>query len=121
LTCSERRHKLETTYDNFARDFGERLVPGYNSPSVVDSHYVQGMPLGRICARWQLNYGSVIASLHHIADIFAPVMKQLQAGYRQSLVRHADETGWRTDGQSGYCWLFARSSVSQGRRPHSSV
>jgi len=25
-----------TTYDNFARDFGERLVPGYKSPSAVD-------------------------------------------------------------------------------------
>ncbi len=26
----------ETTYDNFARDFGERLVPGYKAPSTVD-------------------------------------------------------------------------------------
>ncbi|HEU4625187.1 MAG TPA: hypothetical protein VHA82_01230 [Ramlibacter sp.] len=25
-----------TTYDNFARDFGERFVPGYKSPSAVD-------------------------------------------------------------------------------------
>ena len=25
-----------TTYDNFARDFGERFVPGYTRPSVVD-------------------------------------------------------------------------------------
>jgi hypothetical protein len=24
------------TYDNFTRDFGERLVPGYNSASAVD-------------------------------------------------------------------------------------
>lgn len=27
----------ETTYDNFARDFGERFVPGYHSSSIVDS------------------------------------------------------------------------------------
>ena len=26
----------ETTYDNFARDFGERFVPGYKHPSTVD-------------------------------------------------------------------------------------
>jgi hypothetical protein len=26
----------ETTYDNFARDFGERFVPGYKRPSSVD-------------------------------------------------------------------------------------
>jgi len=25
-----------TTYDNFARDFGERFVPGYQAPSTVD-------------------------------------------------------------------------------------
>ena len=25
-----------TTYDNFARDFGERFVPGYKRPSTVD-------------------------------------------------------------------------------------
>ena len=28
--------KPETTYDNFARDFGERFVPGYSPPSSVD-------------------------------------------------------------------------------------
>ena len=28
--------KPETTYDNFARDFGERFVPGYQRPSTVD-------------------------------------------------------------------------------------
>ena len=28
--------RADTTYDNFARDFGERFVPGYKSPSFVD-------------------------------------------------------------------------------------
>ena len=32
--------------------------------------------------------------------------------YRQAPVRHADETGWRTDGRSGYAWLFASATVS---------
>lgn len=31
-----------TTYDNFARDFGERFVPGYQRPSTVD--YLQNSP-----------------------------------------------------------------------------
>jgi hypothetical protein len=30
------RTRPETTYDNFARDFGERFVPGYTRPSTVD-------------------------------------------------------------------------------------
>jgi hypothetical protein len=28
--------RATTTYDNFARDFGERFVPGYKSVSTVD-------------------------------------------------------------------------------------
>jgi hypothetical protein len=34
--CSIVRTRPETTYDNFARDFGERFVPGYKAPSTVD-------------------------------------------------------------------------------------
>jgi transposase len=78
---------------------------------IVDSHYLQGIPLGRICARWQLNYGSVIQALHRLAALYAPVMEQLKTLSQQSMVRHADETSWRTDGQNGYCWLFASDSV----------
>jgi transposase len=79
---------------------------------IVDSHYLQGMPLGRVCARWHLNYGTVIAALHRLATIFDPVMEELKKQYRTAFVRHADETTWRTDGKSGYCWLFASDSVS---------
>ena len=34
--CRIIKTRPETTYDNFMRDFGERLVPGYKAPSVVD-------------------------------------------------------------------------------------
>ena len=34
--CGLVKAKPETTYDNFARDFGERFVPGYTRPSTVD-------------------------------------------------------------------------------------
>jgi hypothetical protein len=34
--CGIARSHPETTYDNFARDFGERFVPGYKAPSSVD-------------------------------------------------------------------------------------
>jgi transposase len=79
---------------------------------IVDSHYLQGIPLGRVCARWQLNYGSVIGALHRLAGLFAPLMEELKKQYRTSFVRHADETRWRSNGKSGYCWLFASDEVS---------
>jgi hypothetical protein len=34
--CGLVKASPETTYDNFARDFGERFVPGYKSASTVD-------------------------------------------------------------------------------------
>ena len=34
--CGLCERRPESTYDNFARDFGERLVPGYRAPSTVD-------------------------------------------------------------------------------------
>jgi hypothetical protein len=34
--CGIVKTRPETTYDNFARDFGERFVPGYKAPSTVD-------------------------------------------------------------------------------------
>jgi hypothetical protein len=30
------KSRPNSTYDNFARDFGERFVPGYQAPSTVD-------------------------------------------------------------------------------------
>ncbi|HEY5781591.1 MAG TPA: hypothetical protein VIT66_06970 [Lysobacter sp.] len=34
--CGLCERRPESTYDNFARDFGERFVPGYRAPSMVD-------------------------------------------------------------------------------------
>jgi hypothetical protein len=34
--CHIVKTKPETTYDNFAADFGERFLPGYRRPSTVD-------------------------------------------------------------------------------------
>jgi hypothetical protein len=34
--CHIARSHPQTTYDNFARDFGERFIPGYKAPSSVD-------------------------------------------------------------------------------------
>lgn len=35
--CGIAHARPETTWDNFARDFGERFVPGYRAPSAVDA------------------------------------------------------------------------------------
>lgn len=47
-----------------------------------------------------------------MADIFRNVPQKLIAQYRQAPVKHADETGWRTNGRNGYVWLFATPDTS---------
>jgi len=42
----------------------------------------------------------------------SPAIDKLIEGYRQSPVKHAAETSWRTDGHNGYAWLFCASRTS---------
>ncbi len=87
--------------------FGNQLIA-----EVLTSHYVHGEPMGRISERLGLAGGSLLAMAHHTAAMFRGVVEQLSTEYRQAAVRHADETGWRTDGQSGYAWLFSTETLS---------
>jgi hypothetical protein len=82
--------------------FGNQLVT-----QVVFLHYLVGLPLGRVCQQLGIGLGAAVALLHRAASLFKGVVPQLLEEYRQAPVRHADETGWRNDGRSGYAWLFA--------------
>ena len=39
-------------------------------------------------------------------------LEELINYYRQSPVKHADETSWRNDGQNGYAWHFCTTDIS---------
>lgn len=51
-------------------------------------------------------------ALRHVAGRLDKATETLVQEYRRAPVRHADETGWRTDGQNGYVWLFATPTMS---------
>lgn len=87
--------------------FGNELTA-----QLVCLHYLHGIPLGRLGEQMGLSNGSLIEMLHRLAGMFEPVLPKLIAEYRQAPVRHADETAWRTDGRSGYAWLFCTPRVS---------
>jgi len=87
--------------------YGNQLIT-----QVVFLHYRQGIPMGRLCDQLGVGLGAVFEILHRMAALFAGVIGKLIEDYRQAPVRHADETGWRTDGRSGYAWLFASATVS---------
>jgi transposase len=75
-------------------------------------HYLYGVTLGQLERQMGVGYGSLIDALHQLARRLEPVIPKLVQAYRRSPVRHADETGWRTDGGNGYAWLFGTPTLS---------
>lgn len=88
------------------------LYGNHFTAQVAVTHYVHGIPMGRICEMTGVNIGSLIDIFHRLGRYCAPVMEVLKERYRQDPVKHADETGWRNDGQNGYAWLFCTAALS---------
>jgi transposase len=75
-------------------------------------HYFHGITMGRITEMTGISLGTLIHLFHRLARYFGPLMDALTQSYRQEPVKHADETGWRNDGQTGYAWLFCTAALS---------
>jgi len=80
--------------------------------NAVEMHYLHGMPVGRVCEQLGIGDGALLNIFHSMAKLFSGVVPKLIEEYRQSTVKHADETGWRTNGKNGYVWLFATIKIS---------
>lgn len=88
--------------------YGNRLVS-----QVAVLHYIQGIPLGRICEIYEgLEYGAIIGALHRVAKIFKCMLPILTEEYRKAYVKYADETSWNIDGTRGWAWLFSTDQVT---------
>ncbi len=77
-------------------------------------HYGQLVPLGRVVEI--LGQAVSTSNLHDIfrrlSRIWQPAVDHLITQYRKEPVKHADETGWRSDGDNGYAWLFCSRNIS---------
>ncbi len=71
-------------------------------------HYFDQISLGKLSSFYDnKNKASVFKNnFHRLHDIFLPARDYLKSEYRKALVRHADETGWRTHGKNGFAWIF---------------
>jgi transposase len=90
------------------RRFGTRLMAliGYLSESLrlpydAIKDYLKTMHAVEISA------GAIADLRCGLAKQLKPVVEGLQAQIRASAIVHADETGWREDGQNGYVWVFS--------------
>ena len=79
---------------------------------VAEQHYLHGIPLGVIERQTGLAHGALLPAFRQAAARLEGAVESLVQEYRRAPVRHADETGWRTDGQNGYVWLFATPALS---------
>jgi transposase len=87
--------------------YGNRLLT-----HVAVQHYLYGVPLGQLEQQTGIGYGSLVDAMHQLARWLKDVPETLVQAYRKAPVKHADETGWRTDGRNGYAWLFCTPSIS---------
>jgi transposase len=79
---------------------------------VAVQHYIYGNTLGQIEKQTGIGYSSLIDAMHQLSKRLKGVPNALIAAYQASEVKHADETGWRTDGNNGYAWLFCTPKIS---------
>ncbi len=75
-------------------------------------HYQHGIPVGRVCEQLGIGDGALLNIFHRMAKLFSGIVPKLIEEYRQSPVKHADETSWRTNGKNGYAWLFSTTKTS---------
>lgn len=74
--------------------------------------YGHGIPTERVSEQLKVKPGVLMGSYHRLSDLLSDVPKKLKRHYQQAKVKHADETGWRTNGKNGYAWFFGTPTLS---------
>jgi len=114
-------YRLDQKYCPHCRKLVKASAPGVLPRALLSNrllahaavqHYVYGVTLGQLENQLDVGYGTLLGALHQVARLLEPACEQLMQDYRQAPVKHADETGWRTDGHNGYAWLFCAETIS---------
>lgn len=89
--------------------YGNRLLA-----QAAVMHYLHGISMGRLLDVFgpEVTEGGLIQAFHRLGAICEKAFPRLTQAFRTSPVRQADETGWRTDGHSGYAWIFLSDTVT---------
>jgi len=80
-------------------------------------HYGLGVTLDQLVdilqyhLQTKLSAGGLIAAWQRLAEILTPWYEQIAEQARKSAYLHADETGWRVQGQTCWLWCFANGQV----------
>jgi transposase len=80
-------------------------------------HYGLGLTLDQIVTvlrhplQTELTAGGLVQAWQRLGDVLIPWYEQLAREAKKSAVLHADETGWRVNGQTHWLWCFANGQV----------
>jgi transposase len=80
-------------------------------------HYGLGITLSQVIEilsyhlQTRLTSGGLIDAWRRLATVLTDWYEQIAEEARKSAVLHADETGWRVDGQTHWLWCFANHTV----------
>lgn len=89
--------------------YGNRLLS-----QAATMHYFHGITIGKLIDMFgsDVTEGGLIQALHRLGRHCEKAVPKAVNKFRRDEVKHADETGWRNDGHSGYAWLFSSDNVS---------
>jgi hypothetical protein len=105
--------------------FGPRLMAAIAVMATLER--LPGRMIGDRLAReygLQISHGAICGVLHRLAHNGMPRYAELQAAARASPVVHADETGWRENGQHSTVWTVCTPelvTVHHGRRTNAMI
>ena len=64
--------------------------------------------------RLKISVGEIVYLLNQVREKTTAAVEGLRDEIRKSSVLHADEMGWREDGQNGYIWAFSTPGSAEG-------
>ena len=80
---------------------------------ILIQKYRLRLPLESVSASIKIQYGLTIKPgaiqkiLHNLKKKFGPKYQEIINEVRENKIKHADETGWRIQGQNAWCWMFS--------------
>ena len=64
---------------------------------IAGEHYVDGIPVGLLEQKLNINNSTLFEAMHHLAKLFKDVPQRLIQDYRQTFVKFADEIPLKRD------------------------
>jgi hypothetical protein len=111
--CPRCRRRVVPTLDLGEQVVGQQRLGITLLALIVTLREAGRLPIGMI--QWylatvhalHLSVGAIVAATHQVAARGAAPVDEIREQVRAGPVVHADETGWRQNGQNGYLWTFS--------------